>query len=137
MTKGQKREYDRQYRIRNKERLEIVRHIYYQQHRDSIAAYKRRWYAKNKQRIEKYKSEYRLNNRDKHLAYMKKYYLKNKAAYRIYSRRHHKLFGNPKYKARDMQPRIDYTTPSPSPDNWEEAAEASQQRILSRRGIIT
>ena len=53
---------------------------------------------------------------------------------RRYMRKYYKLFVNPHYKRIDVRPKINYTTPSPSPEDWQATSEASQQRILARYG---
>lgn len=59
-------------------------------------------------------------------------YRKAKKGLKVYRHKYYKLFTSPTYKREDVRPRVDFSTASPSPEEWQEAAEQSQKRILAR-----
>ena len=59
MTKQQI--YQKEYRLKNKEKKAEADKKYYENNKDAIAKYKRQHYLKNKERIEKYRNQWRNN----------------------------------------------------------------------------
>jgi hypothetical protein len=59
MTKEQI--YQKEYRLKNKEKKAAADKKYYENNKESIAKYKRQHYLDNKERIEKYRNEWRNN----------------------------------------------------------------------------
>jgi hypothetical protein len=59
MTKEQI--YQKEYRLKNKEKIKELQKKYSEANKDKIAKYKRQHYLENKERIEKYRNEWRNN----------------------------------------------------------------------------
>ena len=59
MTKEQI--YQKEYRLKNKEKIAETSKIYSQENKEKIANYKREHYLENKEKIEKYRNEWRSN----------------------------------------------------------------------------
>jgi hypothetical protein len=76
MTKEKKREYNRQYRIKNKKRLQALerKRQLDPKRRERRRIYQREWYKKNKDYFRK-KAE---NNKEHYIVYRKKWRLKKK-----------------------------------------------------------
>ena len=51
---------------------------YYEKHKEKMQAYKRQWYEENKEHCREQKREWYRKNREKKLAYGKQHYLENK-----------------------------------------------------------
>ena len=77
MKKFNKKEYNKEYNLKNKERLKERKREYYlknkEKNREKIKEYDKKYYLKNKEKIK----EYQLKNREYILAKKKEYYLKN------------------------------------------------------------
>ena len=63
--KRKKAEYDREYRRKNKERLDVLQKERYEKNKDKIKARRKVWYEKNKEREYKRKTKWRLANKDR------------------------------------------------------------------------
>jgi hypothetical protein len=59
MTKEQ--EYQKEYRLKNKDKLTEFNKIYVKLNKEKLANYKREYYLKNKEKIEKYRNKWRNN----------------------------------------------------------------------------
>ena len=75
--KQQKREYDRGYYIKNKDKLSEKKKQYYLNNKNRIKEYQREHKDKRKKYMEEYKKEYNLKNKDRLLEQNKEYRLKN------------------------------------------------------------
>ena len=65
----------------------------------------------------------------------RQYRIKHRKLKNIYNRKYRKQFKSPTYKKEDMQPRVDFTTPSPSPEEWESVAYQKLQKIEVKYGV--
>ena len=72
------------------------------------------------------------DNHEQRLAHDRAYRKKHRLQRKRYARQYRRQFISPRYSVKDMQPKIDYTIPSPSPDEWTATAELSQARIIVR-----
>ena len=65
-TKEEKREYDREYRQKNKEKIAEYDRLRYQKNKEKASEYKKEWYQKNKERDKEKRAEYnRLRYQEK------------------------------------------------------------------------
>lgn len=74
MCKECKREYDREYRKKNKTKLSKKKSKYYEEHKEERSAYLKKWYKENQEHIKQYREE----NKEKITEYNKKKWAENK-----------------------------------------------------------
>jgi len=77
-TRAEKREYDRLYRLNNKEKSKQYQKQYYENNKEKIKSKDKRYYQLNKEIIDQKHKIYRENNKDKFKIYHKKTYQKEK-----------------------------------------------------------
>ena len=74
-----KKEYMREYRQKNRERICENQKRYMQKHKDKYNEYKRKYYQENTDKLKEYHKNYYEENKEHHLAKCKEYRLNNKA----------------------------------------------------------
>jgi len=94
MTQKSKKEYDEQYRLKNRERIRLQHREFESRHPD----YRKQYRLKNREKINKRSKERRLKNLEKYREYSRKFYAKNKEKY---SRDNKSLEEKEKLRARD------------------------------------
>ena len=82
---------DKNYHIKNKEKIKIKDSIRYYRDRDKKLKQKKEYYIKNKDKINEYKAVYRINNKEKIKAASKEYLKKNRVARNEYSSEYCKM----------------------------------------------
>lgn len=60
-----KKAWDKQYYLKNKEKVAAVHKLYVENNKDTIALYKKQYYLDHKEEKKEYDSQYRENNREK------------------------------------------------------------------------
>ena len=84
MTKEERREYDRQRYIKNRDKKLEYKKQYYQENRDKVSEYRKQYYQENKEKIAEYQIEYQKqhyqDNKDTILELQKQYRQNNKDA---------------------------------------------------------
>jgi len=99
MNKEEHKQYMRQYRIINKDRLLKQSKEHYQKNKDTEKIRCKEYHNKNKEKIAATQKIYTANNKPARKEYIKKYYAKNKEKYVIYSKKYHEsVRTTPKYK---------------------------------------
>ena len=78
MTKSEKREYDKQYRLKNREKEREYKRQYYLKNREKLREYSREYSLKNKEKRREYRRQYYLKNKEKISEDRRQYYLNNK-----------------------------------------------------------
>jgi len=73
MNKEEKKEYDKQYYIDNKEKIIKRCKKYYQEHKEECTPYDHQWYISNREAILKYKKEYKKKHKEIISKWQKKY----------------------------------------------------------------
>ena len=103
MMTQKRKEYMKEYRLKNKEKIAKNKKEHYLKNEESIKKYRQEYSLKNKENIAKKKKAYSLNNKENIAKYKKKYYLNNKeyllkirSAWDIKRRKN-----NPNYKLRN------------------------------------
>ncbi len=81
-TRDGRREYDRQYKDKNRERITQRRRKYTARTRERKAAYDRAYYQANKERIREREKEYRQRNRERENSWRRVYMKENRARFR-------------------------------------------------------
>jgi 5-methylcytosine-specific restriction endonuclease McrA len=74
------KEYNRQYRLDNMEKIKECNKKYYQNNREIILKYVKEYQKENKEKVLKYKKQYRINNKEKIAENLKQYYFDNREA---------------------------------------------------------
>ena len=69
MTKEEKREYNSEYRVANKEKIKKQRAEYELANKEKIKKQKAKYYLANKEKIKKRQTEYELTNKEKRTKY--------------------------------------------------------------------
>lgn len=69
---------DKEYRNKNKEKIETYRQQYYEQHREALLQYNKNYNELNSENIKKTRKSYRIKNSSKIKSASKEYYYKNK-----------------------------------------------------------
>lgn len=67
------KEYNKQYQLKNKERLKIARKEYYEKNKERCSERCRKYREANKEKLKEKRKEYYLNNKKKILGWQKKY----------------------------------------------------------------
>ena len=78
MITQKRKEYLKEYRLKNKEKIAKSKKEHYLKNEESIKKYRQEYSLKNKENIAKQKKAYSLNNKENIAKYKKKYYLNNK-----------------------------------------------------------
>lgn len=86
-----KREYNKKYWNKNKERLSKKKAEYYQQNKDKFAEYNKAYRKKNRERLIDYNKKYYKENREKLLEQKKGYYTQNKEKKLRYREKYYKI----------------------------------------------
>jgi len=74
----ERKEYFKQYREKNKERLQQERHDYYEENKDRIKEYSKQWKQDNPSMVWLQKQEYFEKNKNKINEYRRRKYAENK-----------------------------------------------------------
>ena len=103
MMTQKRKEYMKEYRLKNKEKITKYKKKHYLKNKESKIKYNKEYCLKNKENIAKQKKAYSLKNKEKIAKYKKKYYFNNKehllkirSAWDIKRRKN-----NPNYKLRN------------------------------------
>ena len=103
MMTQKRKEYMKEYRLKNKEKITKYKKEHYLKNKESKIKYNKEYCLKNKENIAKQKKAYSLKNKENIAKYKKKYYLNNKehllkirSAWDIKRRKN-----NPNYKLRN------------------------------------
>jgi len=72
------KEYQKQYAIKNKEKISEYRKEYYIENRNKLLEIKKEYYNENKEHILEYQKEYYIENKEQIQDYKKEYFIKNK-----------------------------------------------------------
>jgi hypothetical protein len=84
IRKAKKKEYDKKYREKNKERIKLVSKIYTQNNRGKVREWSKKYRENNKEKVKLFKKIYTQNNKDKQKKWTEKYLKNNPEKVRLY-----------------------------------------------------
>jgi len=85
-VKDKKREYNREYNLKNNKKIKEHKREYNLKNKVKIQEHKREYYSKNKEERKEFGREYRLKNKEKIIEHSREYYSTNKEEKKEYSR---------------------------------------------------
>jgi len=79
-----KKEYMKEYRLKNKEKIRKQRREHYQANKEILKEKTKQWYQKNKEKRREYQKQYIEKNKEYYRKYKKQYYMNNKEYWKQY-----------------------------------------------------
>lgn len=94
------KEYHKQWRQKNKDKIKIISKRYHNKNREKILAYHKRYYYQNKDKISQYHKQWHQKNKKKRAIQSCLYYKKNKKRITLYYRLYQQKYGKEIYTRR-------------------------------------